>query len=113
MRENATNEEEQEAAEKALEVARVYARYQEYLEQHHLLDFGDLIFRSVVLLRSLPGVRSSIRQTYNHVLVDEYQDVNRASGLFLRELAGSGEGLWVVGDIREAIYRLRAAARTI
>ncbi len=110
MRENATNEGEREAAEKALEVARVYARYQEYLEQHHLLDFGDLIFRSVVLLRSLPGVRASIRQTYNHVLVDEYQDVNRASGLFLRELAGSGEGLWVVGDIRQAIYRFRGAA---
>ena len=110
MRENATNEREQEAAEKALEVARVYARYQEYLEQHHLLDFGDLIFRSVLLLRSHPGVRASIRQTYAHVLVDEYQDVNRASGFLLREIAGSGEGLWVVGDMRQAIYRFRGAA---
>jgi DNA helicase-2/ATP-dependent DNA helicase PcrA len=110
MRENAANEKEQEAAAKALEVAQVYARYQEYLEQHHLLDFGDLIFRSVLLLRSYPGVRASVRQTYTHVLVDEYQDVNRASGLLLQEIAGSGEGLWVVGDIRQAIYRFRGAA---
>src|SRR5260370_13543404 len=110
MRENATDEREQEAAERALEVARVYARYQEYLEQHHLLDFGDLIFRSVILLRSHPAVRTSIRQIYTHVLVDEYQDVNRASGLLLREVAGSGEGLWVVSDIRQAIYRFRGAA---
>jgi DNA helicase-2/ATP-dependent DNA helicase PcrA len=110
MLENATNEKEQEAAEKALEVARVYACYQEYLEQHHLLDFGDLIFRSVLLLRAHPGIRASIRQTYSHVLVDEYQDVNRASGLLLCEIAGSGEGLWVVGDVRQAIYRFRGAA---
>ncbi len=110
MLENATDEEKQEAAEKALEVARVYARYQEYLEQHHLLDFGDLIFRSVILLRSHPAVKTSICQTYTHVLVDEYQDVNRASGLLLREIASSGEGLWVVGDIRQAIYRFRGAA---
>ena len=110
MRENATNEREREAAEKALEVARVYAGYQEYLEKHHLLDFGDLIFRSVDLLRSHPAVRASIRQTYTHVLVDEYQDVNRASGLLLREIADPGEGLWVVGDIRQAIYRFRGAA---
>jgi DNA helicase-2/ATP-dependent DNA helicase PcrA len=110
MRKNAMNEEEQEAAEKAMEVAGVYARYQEYLEQHHLLDFGDLIFRSVDLLRLHPAVRASLRQTYTHMLVDEYQDVNRASGFLLREIAGSGEGLWVVGDIRQAIYRFRGAA---
>jgi DNA helicase II / ATP-dependent DNA helicase PcrA len=48
--------------------------------------------------------------TYLHVLVDEYQDVNRASGLLLKELAGCGEGLWVVGDERQAIYRFRGAA---
>src|SRR5258708_19828466 len=110
MRENAINEKEREAAEKALEVARVYAGYQEYLEQHHLLDFGDLIFQAVILLRSHPDVRTSIRQAYTHMLVDEYQDVNRASGLLLREVDGSGEGLWVVGDIRQAIYRFRGAA---
>jgi len=42
--------------------------------------------------------------------VDEYQDVNRASGLLLREIAGQGAGLWVVGDARQAIYRFRGAS---
>lgn len=110
MRLSALNEKEREVAEKAREVARVYARYQEYLEQQHLLDFGDLIFRAVTLLRSHPEVRTSIQQSYIHILVDEYQDVNRASGLLLREIAGTGTGLWVVGDIRQAIYRFRGAA---
>ncbi len=110
MRGKAKTEEEIEAAEKALEVARIYAFYQDYLEKNHLLDFGDLIFKSVILLREHPDVRTDVRDKYQHVLVDEYQDVNTASRLLLRELAGSGAGLWVVGDSRQAIYRFRGAA---
>jgi len=110
MREKAKPVEEVEAAEKALEVARVYSFYQDYLEKNQLLDFGDLIFKSVILLREHPDVRSDVRDQYQHVLVDEYQDVNTASRLLLRELAGSGAGLWVVGDARQAIYRFRGAA---
>lgn len=110
MRTGATTAETVEAAEKALEVARVYAVYQEKLDQNSLLDFGDLIFKSVVLLRQNPDVRATIRATYSHILVDEYQDINRASGIFLRELSNSGKGLWVVGDARQAIYRFRGAA---
>ncbi len=106
----ATTEQETLAAEKALEIARVYAFYQEYLETEGMLDFGDLIVRSVQLLRQHPEVRHLLRSTYEHVLVDEYQDVNRASGLLLKELAGDGKGLWAVGDVRQAIYRFRGAS---
>ena len=76
------------AAEKVVEVAQVYKAYQEALDREHLLDFGDLIAKSVSLLRTHADVRDTLRSTYRHVLVDEYQDVNRASGLFLKELAG-------------------------
>lgn len=110
MREDAADAAQVEAAEKALEVARVYTAYQALLDREHLLDFGDLIFKAVVLLRTHPDVRDALRRTYRHVLVDEYQDVNRASGLLLREIAGAGAGLWVVGDARQAIYRFRGAA---
>jgi DNA helicase II / ATP-dependent DNA helicase PcrA len=97
-------------AAKALDVARVYAYYQAELDREHLLDFGDLIFKAVDLLRAHPDVRDEVRRRYRHVLVDEYQDVNRASGLFLREISGGGDGLWVVGDERQAIYRFRGAS---
>ncbi len=110
MRAAASTPEEVTAAEKAREVARVYAYYQGQLAQAGQLDFGDLIARAVALLRGRPDVRAAVRQTYGHVLVDEYQDVNRASALLLRELAGDGRGLWVVGDARQAIYRFRGAA---
>lgn len=97
------------AAEKALEVARCYCFYQEHLRSAGLLDFGDLICRSIELLRGYPAVREELRRNYRHVLVDEYQDVNRASGLLLREVAGDGRGLWAVGDLRQSIHRWRGA----
>ena len=110
MRITAESEEEEIAAEKAVEVAGVYAFYQKYLEENSMLDFGDLIFRSVVLLQNNPDVQDDIRHNYSNILVDEYQDVNRASGILLREIAGKDNGLWVVGDTRQSIYRFRGAA---
>jgi superfamily I DNA/RNA helicase len=97
-------------AECAAEVARVYHFYQNHLERNGLLDFGDLIFRTVRLLREQEAVRAELQAQYLHVLVDEYQDVNRACGVLLGLLANRGEGLWVVGDTRQAIYRWRGAA---
>lgn len=99
-------------AEKALEVARVYRVYQDHLERSGLVDFGDLVARTVKLLRGDPALRDEIRDRYRYVLVDEYQDVNHASTELLRELAGAGEGLWVVGDPHQAIYRFRGADPT-
>jgi len=51
-----------------------------------------------------------VRLRHRHVLVDEYQDVNRASALLLKMVAGDGERLWVVGDARQSIYRFRGAS---
>ena len=112
MLDQAAASDEIERAERAIEVAGVYREYQQALDRESLLDFGDLIFKSVSLLRRHTEVRDTLRSTYRHVLVDEYQDVNRASGLFLKEVAGAGAGLWVVGDTRQAIYRFRGAAPT-
>jgi DNA helicase II / ATP-dependent DNA helicase PcrA len=102
--------EETRRAERAAEVARVYRFYQAHLEREGLLDFGDLIFRTVRLLREREDVQAEVRAQYCHVLVDEYQDVNRACGVLLGLLADRGEGLWVVGDARQALYRWRGAA---
>lgn len=110
MRSTASEDDEIVAAEKALEVAKVYEFYQNYIENESILDFGDLISRSVTLLTEHDAVKAELRSTYTHVLVDEYQDVNRASGVFLRELAGNGDNLWVVGDRLQSIYRFRGAA---
>ena len=106
------DEDKVEKAEKALEVARVYRLYQEALDAERMVDFGDLVFRTAELLQMVPEVRSRLSDTFQHVLVDEYQDVNRASGVLLEELAraSNGRALWVVGDPRQSIYRWRGAS---
>lgn len=106
----ASDDEQRERAEKILEVAGVYDVYQAHLNGEHLIDFGDLIARSVHLLENHPDVKQDVQSTFHHILVDEYQDVNRASAVFLQQLAGDGKGLWVVGDARQSIYRFRGAS---
>jgi DNA helicase-2/ATP-dependent DNA helicase PcrA len=101
---------EGEAKDKALEAAHIYAVYQKALETRGWVDFGDLIARSVELLKSHANVAAEIRQTYRHILVDEYQDMNTASAALLKQLADPAAGPWVVGDVRQSIYRFRGAS---
>ena len=110
MAETARTEDDQLKAAKAAEVARVYRHYDDRMRGEGIVDFADLINRPVEILRTHPEVRDELRGQYQHLLVDEYQDVNRASALLVKELAGDGERLWVVGDTRQSIYRFRGAA---
>lgn len=110
MLEKAKTEEDTEKAEKAAEVGRVYAIYQTRLDQEHFLDFGDLIYKSVQLFNQHLDITRDVQSKYRHILVDEYQDVNRACALLLKGISGNGAGLWVVGDARQSIYRFRGAA---
>lgn len=104
------NAAEREAGQKALEVAHAYQIYEKALHAKGSVDFGDLIARPVELLRSHPEIRDQIRLERKHVLVDEYQDMNRASGVLLGELVEPTRGPWVVGDVKQSIYRFRGAS---
>jgi superfamily I DNA/RNA helicase len=106
------DEDEREEGSKALEVARTYDLYEKRLRANDLVDFGDLIARPIELFREKPSVRDSVRLLRPHVLVDEYQDMNRASALLLKDLVVPGNGPWVVGDVRQSIYRFRGASPT-
>ena len=110
MRAAATDPSAIEAAERAEEVARVYARYEELKAASGRVDFGDLVMQPVLLLERDEAVRTQLQSDYEHVLVDEYQDVNRSSVRLLRALKPTGENLWVVGDAKQSIYRFRGAS---
>ena len=110
MAQAARTEEEALKAAKALEVARVYAHYESLLRQKGIVDFSDLINRPIEILQTHPECCDEYRAQFQHVLVDEYQDVNRASAILLKLLAGDARHLWVVGDARQSIYRFRGAA---
>ncbi|GAC1474556.1 MAG: UvrD-helicase domain-containing protein [Ktedonobacteraceae bacterium] len=110
MQRQAPDDEAREKAEKAHEVAHVYALYQEGLQLRGDTDFGGLIMLAIQLLREQPDVLREQQLKYQHILVDEFQDVNRASGVLLRELAGERRCAWVVGDANQAIYGFRGAS---
>jgi DNA helicase II / ATP-dependent DNA helicase PcrA len=110
MRAEARDQKGQEAAERAMEVARVYSVYEQTLRSRGQVDFGDLVARPVELLRAHPAVRKDVRAEERHILVDEYQDMNRARGVLLQELVEPGRGPWVVGDVRQVIFRFRGAS---
>ena len=61
----------------------------------------------VRLLEENAEIRAHLREQYDHVLVDEYQDVNRSSIRLLTALCGEGRNLWSVGDAKQSIYRFR------
>src|SRR5436305_6052492 len=110
MLESAADEEAQLSAQKALEVASIYALYQEGLRERGDTDFGGLIMLTVQLLQEVEEVLYEQQQRFHHILVDEFQDINRASGVLLRLLAGEERNVWVVGDANQAIYGFRGAS---
>ncbi len=110
MARKARTDEARIAAAKCLEIARIYDLYEQALRDHGAVDFGDLIMRPTVLLESNQALRAAIGLRHRHVLVDEYQDVNRASARLLKAIVGDGKRLWVVGDARQSIYRFRGAS---
>ena len=97
-------------AEKTLEAATVYDEYDALLRRDGFVDFADLIMRPTLLMEQDEEVRDTLRERHVHILVDEYQDVNRASARMLKALYGPRNHLWVVGDARQSIYRWRGAS---
>lgn len=110
MTKAATTSEQIEAAAKAAEVARVYSCYEGLKKARRTLDFGDLVSLPVLLLEREAQVQQALADTYDHILVDEYQDVNRSSIRLLAALRPSGDNLWCVGDAKQSIYRFRGAS---
>lgn len=102
--------EAREAAERVGEVARVYAAYEQLKRNAHCIDFGDLVALPVQLLEKDAAICAELQAQYDHVLVDEYQDVNRSSVRLLSALRPDGRNLWMVGDAKQSIYRFRGAS---
>lgn len=106
----ASRPEQSEAAARAAEVAKVYSVYEAIKLAADCVDFGDLVMLPVKLLEARADIRAHMHDLYDHVLVDEYQDVNRSSVRLLQALRGDGHNLWVVGDAKQSIYRFRGAS---
>jgi ATP-dependent DNA helicase UvrD/PcrA len=89
--------------------ADVYDLYEKRLHAANAMDFDDLLFRCVNLFELFEEVRNRYRRSFRHVLVDEYQDTNRAQYRWLQLLTEEHRNLFVIGDDDQSIYRFRGA----
>ena len=92
------------------ELAGAYARYQELLREAGLIDFGDQVSLALRLLRESPASRLELQRRYRYILVDEFQDTNRAQSQLVELLAAPHRNITVVGDDDQSIYKFRGAA---
>ncbi len=89
--------------------ALVFSRYEKRLKEIGAVDFDDLLLSTVRLLEEVPEVRDWYRGLWRQVLVDEYQDTNRAQYRIIRLLTEEHRNVCVVGDVDQSIYKWRGA----
>jgi len=95
---------EKELNKRAPEFFRRMKKYEDLLKQHRLLTFGRIIYEAVLKLRQAPDTLSNVK----YLLVDEYQDINRAQAELI-EFVGRNADVFVVGDPRQSIYQWRGS----
>ncbi|QFU03373.1 DNA helicase II [Halomonas sp. THAF5a] len=91
------------------QMVELYDRYQLTCERGGLVDFGELLLRSLELLRDNPALLAHYRERFGHVLVDEFQDTNTLQYAWLKLLTGMSTPMTVVGDDDQSIYGWRGA----
>ena len=89
--------------------ARVYARLQERLKAANAFDFDDLLLYAYLLLKNHEDVREAYQDRFRYLMVDEYQDTNRAQYAITQLLAAKNRNIMVVGDDDQSIYSWRGA----
>ncbi len=92
-----------------IDIAKAYAKYQALLAEADAMDFDDIIYKTVELLKADSEVLEYYRNRFRYIMVDEYQDTNYAQYVLVSLLAGGHNNLCVVGDDDQSIYSFRGA----
>lgn len=100
-----------DAADNAIEkqIAEVFREYNRKLLESNAMDFDDLLLNIIRLLESFPDIRNKYSNMFKYILVDEYQDTNRAQYKAISLLASVHRNIFAVGDDAQSIYRWRGA----
>jgi DNA helicase-2/ATP-dependent DNA helicase PcrA len=107
---HATDPAEKDAAAALAEQASVYGAYQDLLGLHGLIDHGDQLSLAARLLAERAQVRHEVVSRHRHLLVDEFQDMNRVQLDLMLALTPEGANVTAVGDLDQQIYTFRGAA---
>ena len=87
----------------------VYDRYNRFLRENNAVDFDDLLLLPIKLFDKHPEILEKYRKKFKHILIDEYQDTNKAQYTLVSRLAYARNSVYVVGDEDQSIYRWRGA----
>jgi len=90
-------------------VAKIYPIYQSLMKECDAVDFDDLIFKVVQMFKDNPSLLEKYQNRFKYILVDEYQDTNRAQYVLTKLLADKYKNICVVGDFSQSIYSWRGA----
>ena len=100
---------EHDKASNRPEIYRIYKAYQEKLFRASAMDFDDIIFNFFLLITHFPQVLERYRHSFRYILIDEFQDTNKAQYYIVKLLTEPLRNLCVVGDDDQSIYRFRGA----
>ena len=89
--------------------AQIYEGYEKRLREENLIDFDDMLVFCYELLKEREDIRTLWQNKFQHILIDEFQDINKVHYEIIRMLAGKGDHLFIVGDDDQSIYRFRGA----
>ena len=90
-------------------IAKVYSLYQSKLKQNNSIDFDDIINYTIQILTENPDILEYYSEKFRYVLVDEYQDTNKAQFILITLLSAKHGNITVVGDNDQGIYSFRGA----
>lgn len=90
-------------------IAKIYPIYQKKLRDNNALDFDDLLFELIRLFDKNPQIQQKYANRFRYVLIDEYQDTNRAQYEIAKRMASIHQNITVVGDVSQSIYSWRGA----
>ncbi|ENM5731510.1 DNA helicase II [Vibrio mimicus] len=88
---------------------KLYTAYQEACDRAGLVDFAEILLRSLELLRGNQHIREHYQARFKHILVDEFQDTNAIQYAWLRMMVGAQSNVMIVGDDDQSIYGWRGA----
>ncbi len=91
------------------EILTLARAYDQYKRERGLLDYDDLLERSVELMEHHPDIRRRLSNTYRFIMVDEYQDTNAIQARMVQLLAAEHHNVMAVGDDAQSIYSFRGA----
>lgn len=91
------------------EFTKVYNLYEEYKGQINKIDFDDMLIKTYYLLQNNKTVLDAVRKAYKYILVDEFQDINKAQFEVIKLISNPENNIFVVGDEDQSIYGFRGA----